>query len=305
MSQKLIGAQKPFTVLVGIVRGSSDPSKGPSGNPVVMRSTYKSQTFVEIGGRGPETNPRYSSTPGAAPRSGLLTFTVPGVPVRGSGTLTVADNVFTGPTAIRLGQYLLTSGEDFTPAADTQSTATLTVVATPSTATLTIGGVVLTAVAGARTSGSNNYDGSLGSTHLIAVEISEAINDAANGFSDIASANTPGAAVITLTAVTLKGTAGDAITLTTSDALDVSRTVFGGGVDNTAGTATAIGAAIDMLPEYSATVIGSVVTVEGPTGPLGNQVSFYSEGFNPANFTFSTDGHLEGAEPRMGPAVIG
>lgn len=305
MAQKLIGAQKPFTMLVGVVRGSSDPSKGPSGNPVMMRSTYKSQTFVEIGGRGPETNPRYASTLGSAPRSGLLTFTTPGVPLRGSGDITVAGNVFSGPTAVRVGQYLLASDEDFTPAADTQSTATLTVVATPSTATLTIGGVALTAVAGARTSGSNNYDGTLGTAHLIAVEISEAINDAANDFALIASANTPAAVIIILTAVTLKGTAGDAITLTTSDALDVSKTAFAGGVNNTAGTATALGAAIDMLPEYSASVVGSVVSVLGPSGPLGNQVAFYSEGFNPTNFTFSTDGHLEGAEPRMGPAVIG
>lgn len=60
------------------------------------------------------------------------------------------------------------------------------VVNFPVTGTLTINGVVLTAVAGARTPGSDDFDGSLATAALIAAEIVEAINDPANSFASVA-----------------------------------------------------------------------------------------------------------------------
>lgn len=309
MSKKLIGAQKPFTMLLGITRGNSDPSKGLAGNPTVVRSTFRSQNFVEVGGRGPDTNARTDSAPGTSTRSGLVTYTVLGVPVRGSGDVTVSSNNFRGPTSVRVGEHLFTSGQDFDVAADTQATGNFTVVATPSVADLTINGVVLSAAAGARTSGSDNYDGTLGTVALIAADIIAAINDTANSFSDIVTASSGGGAIVTLTAdsTSFPGAAGNAITLATSDAADVTRSgaLLTLGVSNTDGTATNLAAAIDMVPGYSASALLSVVSVIGPSGPIGNQISFYAEGFSPANFTFATDGTLEGAEPRIGPPVIG
>jgi hypothetical protein len=62
---------------------------------------------------------------------------------------------------------------------------TVTVIAAPIAAgsTLTINGVTLTAVAGARTSGANDFNGSLGTASAIAAEIVAALNDGANSFS--------------------------------------------------------------------------------------------------------------------------
>lgn len=308
MAKKLISAQKPFTMLLGVTRGNSDPSKGAAGNPTLMRATYKSQSFIEIGGRGPDTNLRTGGTSGVSTRGGLLTYTVPRVPVNGTGDVEVVSNDFTGPPSVRVGEYLFTSGVDFDLGADTQASGNFTVIATPSVANLTINGTFLSAFAGARTSGSNNYDGTLGTPELIAANIIAAINDSANDFTDIVSATTGGGAVVTLTAaLDFPGAAGNAITLATSDAGDVTRSgaTLSLGVSNTDGTATNLAAAIDMIPGYSASSLLSVVTVTGPPGPLGNQVSFYAEGFNPSNFSFATDGTLEGAEPRIGPPVIG
>ena len=71
-------------------------------------------------------------------------------------------------------------------------------------------------------------------------------------------------------------------------------------------TATAIAAAIDMLPGYSAAAVGAIVTVTGPAGPNGNAILFkavYSG--TVANFTLSpTTGHLTGGEPTIGPPTI-
>ena len=308
MSKKLISAQKPFKMLLGVTRGNSDPSKGPAGNPTLMRATYTSQNLVEIGGRGPETNARYPESPGVSTRGGgLLTYSGTGKPERGTGDITVAVNNFTGPTSIRIGEYLLTTDVDFDVAANTQATGNFTVIATPSVANLTIAGVALSAAAGARTPGSNNYDGTL-AVAAMALDIIEAINDTANDFSDIVVASSGGAGIVSLTAASgYPGTEGNAITLATSDAGDVTRSAatLTLGTNNTAGTATNLEAAIEALPGYSSSVVGSVVTVLGPSGPIGNQVAFYSEGFNPSNFTFSTDGKLEDAEPHFGPPAIG
>lgn len=116
-----------------------------------------------------------------------------------------------------------------------QATATVTVTASPIAPgdTITINGTLLTAVAGARTPGSDDFDGSLGTPDLIAAEIAAAINDGANSFTGIASA-AAATSVVTLTAdaTNFPGTAGNAVTLaTTSGNITVSGATFAGGTD--------------------------------------------------------------------------
>lgn len=191
MSRKLISAQRPFTMLIANLRQGSDPSRGPSGNPQVIRETYTSQFFPEIPGRGPEVGTPNPRTPGIGTHIGHVAYTVDGIPVNSTGDITVALDTFTGPTTVHLGEFVLTSNVDF---------------------------------------------------------------------------------------------------------------ATGGGV---AVTATNLGAAIDALPGYSATVGAAVVTVTGPAGVIGNEVAFYSDGSSPQNLTFvPVDGTLGGAEPVIGPPVL-
>jgi len=113
MSKKLIGAQAAFTMLVPVYRGGSNPSRGVAGNPDVKRQTMTMQHFPEIGGRGPETAVSSPKTPGIATRVGHVAYTTSPIPVHATGTITVAGNIFAGPTSVLLGQFLLTSGIEF------------------------------------------------------------------------------------------------------------------------------------------------------------------------------------------------
>ena len=123
MSRKLISAQKPFTMLIANLRQGSDPSRGPAGNPQVIRSTYTSQLFPEIGGRGPEVGTPNPRTPGVGTRIGHVAYTTSPVPVAAAGTITVASIVFAGPTTVQVGQYILTTGVDFLVGGTTALTA--------------------------------------------------------------------------------------------------------------------------------------------------------------------------------------
>lgn len=124
MNKKAIGGQKPFTILVANLTGSSDPSRGAAFNPVKKRIGFTMQHFVEIGGRGETTFPRSRMTPGTATRVGYATYTVADTPVRGTGTITVASNVFLGPTTVTVGKYEFLSGSDFLIGAAAGNTAT-------------------------------------------------------------------------------------------------------------------------------------------------------------------------------------
>lgn len=111
------------------------------------------------------------------------------------------------------------------------ATATVTATVGPVTAgdTITINGSVLTGVAAARTSGSNNFDTRGGTVTLVAAEVAAAINDTANSFSSIVTAESA-LGVVTLKAV-IAGTVGNALTLATSSAgrFTVSGATFSGG----------------------------------------------------------------------------
>ena len=122
MSKKIVSAQRPFTMLIANTTGGSDPSRGEAGNPVILRQTMTQQFFVEIPNRGPQTMVQGGGLKGLHNSAGgLLT----GATAASGGVVTVDSATFTGPTSIRLGQYLLTTNEQFTvDPADTGNTAT-------------------------------------------------------------------------------------------------------------------------------------------------------------------------------------
>jgi hypothetical protein len=122
--RRLISAQPSFTMLVANLSGGSNPSRGASGNPVKIRKSFAYQNFPELAGRGPEITPPSLPTPGTATRWGHVDYTVSPVPVNATGTITVANNAFGGPTTVRIGQYSFTSGEDFAIGAGVNNTAT-------------------------------------------------------------------------------------------------------------------------------------------------------------------------------------
>jgi len=124
--------------------------------------------------------------------------------------------------------------------ADSFATGAVTVVTAPLAVgdLVTVNGVPLIGVAGARTSGSNNFSVAGGTTDAIAGEIAAAINDTANVFATVVEASVAGS-VITLTAVTA-GSAGNAITLAVT-------TVPGGGLTVSGANLVGGGAAGSVL----------------------------------------------------------
>lgn len=145
MNRKVVGAQKPFTILVANLTGGSDPSRGAVFNPVKKRTGFTMQHFIEVAGRGETTFPLSRSTPGTATRVGLATFTVPNTPVRGTGTITVASNSFLGPTTVTVGKYEFLSGSDFAIGAGVNATAAnlaAAIDATSEYAAVAVGAVV-------------------------------------------------------------------------------------------------------------------------------------------------------------------
>ena len=109
MSRRAITAQKPFTMLVAHLAGGSDPSKGPSGNPVITRKTFTQQRLVAVSGRVQDSI-QDGKNPGCGTQYGVM---LTGDAVRSSVEITIASNTFTGKTWLHLGKYQLYVGEDF------------------------------------------------------------------------------------------------------------------------------------------------------------------------------------------------
>ena len=151
----------------------------------------------------------------------------------------------------------------------TAASVTVTVMAAPVPAgqTLTIGSIPLTSVAGPRLPGGHNFNGSLGSTTLIAQDIADAINDAANNYETIVSAVAVGG-VVTVTAK-VAGAIGNTITFVSSTVtLRTSTAALVGGLDP------------DILQ------IGGLyylVAVSGPRTPGGNDFSVSGTTFDVAD----------------------
>lgn len=231
---------------------------------------------------------------------GLLT----GSPEASTSTLTVSDASF-----------------DLT---DIQATGLLTILTAPLTTgdTITIGGTTLTGTAGVRTPGSDDFDVTLTTPEALASEITAAINDGSNSFTTIVTAAAMGDMVI-LTAVAT-GSAGNVSLATSTDDIAISGdTLIGGAsvgtatvnlgeftlvvgvnweptVGDTAASATSLAAAIDNLPGFSASAVGSDITITGPTGP--DQICFLGDA---AHFTLTPDsGFLAVGGPSIGPPLI-
>jgi len=109
---KLITAQPKFKLMVANLAGASDPSRGPSGNPVKVRTAFEMSLFPEIPRGGP-VSLEDTRIPGVRTRMGLLTTTTPGVPVGATGTITVGNNSFAADATLLLGSFTVTSGDDF------------------------------------------------------------------------------------------------------------------------------------------------------------------------------------------------
>jgi hypothetical protein len=123
MPRKLTTGQPAFTMLVPTHAGGSDPSRGATGNPSVVRTTFRQQHLPEVPGStgwGPNTVPE--ETPGLRTKTGLLTTTA-GVPVGASGTITVDSNDFAFPATLHVGEYTLISGDGFTVGGNVNATA--------------------------------------------------------------------------------------------------------------------------------------------------------------------------------------
>ena len=120
------------------------------------------------------------------------------------------------------------------PSVLVQASGTLTVTAAPLAAgeSISLNGYDLTAVAGFRTSGQSDFNGSLGSPALIAAELADAINDAANPFSMFFTATAAGSTVVLEAVPDYLGTAGNDLTLaSSSSSITLSGTTLTGGVD--------------------------------------------------------------------------
>lgn len=124
MPRKKTTAQRPFTMLVANLTGASDPSRNSGGNPVKVRSTITQQHLPELPG-GSDWGPGLASekTPGLGTKKGLLTTTA-GVPARGIGSVQVANNDFTEPAYLYIGEAVFKSGEDFVVGGGVNATAT-------------------------------------------------------------------------------------------------------------------------------------------------------------------------------------
>lgn len=123
-------------------------------------------------------------------------------------------------SCLTTGEFLTQTGTEFVTFG-ANSTGDVEVAAVPGApgGTIVIGGVTLISVAGARTSGSDDFSLASGTTTGIAQEIVDCISDAANSFTTLvtASIRTPGLSIVDLVSVST-GVYSE-LPLTTNDAV--------------------------------------------------------------------------------------
>jgi hypothetical protein len=126
---KVVSAQRPFTMLLGTLRQGSDPSLGPAGNPDVTRTTMTVQYMPEVAVKdGPDAVSLDNDARGLTTYRGNLLEPSGLGPQNATATVQVTSAVFEGPTSLILGQYTLTTDEDYIvdPASVANTTAALT-----------------------------------------------------------------------------------------------------------------------------------------------------------------------------------
>ena len=297
---KQISAQPEFNILVANLEGGGDPSQGTTGNPVKIRTGFTRQLFPERGAGSQEPRALSPKTPGLGTKQGLVEYTTAGIPVPCSATVTVSSSVFTDPAILYVGDYTVTSGEDFAVAGTAY-------VGEDITNTVPDGIIVIWRTAGAGAGeGIINVPGNLPLTpgsvtiHWLtgAAGMSQT-DDGVGGFL-VGGDGTPGNSTINyVTGAIALDTTGDI-----PDAFSAITTDY---TALTAGdTATLLAAAITALPSFTATALAAVVTVVGPAGPSGNNLLL--EGYYTGvvtNYTFNpTNGFFGSAEPTIGPPTI-
>ena len=172
------------------------------------------------------------------------------------------------PNLVQATGYIIILG---TPATLVDAVGTVMVAGAPAAGeTLSIGSYTLTAVAGARTPGANDFDASLPTTGAIAADLANAINDAANAIQGYVVASVVGS-TITL-APADEGAAGNLVTLvTTSDWLLLSGDTLEGGTD--ADTLTIGGVLVLTAVIGARTPGGNDFSADGNTFDIANSVS--------------------------------
>lgn len=200
-------------------------------------------------------------------------------------------------TCLTAVQFLTQTGTEFSTFGPA-STGTISVDAVGSPGdTITIGGVVLTAVAGARTSGSNDFSLASGTTLGVAEEIVAALTDPANGFAPLVTAaiQIPGVPVVALTSVSTGYYS--TLPLATSDAVSyvLSGTQLEGGellIETILASACSMlgGCWGAKLPYAHLYLTAHFLTVAsgGESGPVTSRsIDKISEGYSPASFDTS------------------
>lgn len=296
MPKKLTSAQSERTMLVANLSGGSDPSKGTTGNPDPIRSTFTYQLFSDIMREGLSLGPGEGALPPTT-RLGLLEYAVSPVPASSEGTITLGDMDFTSPAIIRIGSYTLISNDHFAVKDG------VAVVGEDITDTVPDGIIVVF-----RTSSVGVGEGEINYPADIPISPSSVTlrwtsgavgktqtDDGSGGF---AGDGAPGNSSIDYTT-------GEIVLDTTGDIPDGATTIT---IDYTPSEVmTSLADAISALPEFTGSDTDNTVEVVGPPGVLGNDILFSATHYGTVeNFTLSpTDGSLENAEPTIGPEEIG
>ena len=295
---RLLSAQPPFTMLVSNLEGSGDPSHGR--NPVKVRTGITSQHTIEVP-RGESTERVLDArTPGVHTHTGMLTWTVPGVHVGASATVTVSSTDFTYAATLLLNEFTVTSGDDFNVTTGTtytgeniKSTLPNGIIAVWKTAGAGIGeGTILVPAHTPIAAGTLTFRWTTGG-----VAKSQTVN-ALGVFSG--NGNPAGSSITLATGALTIDTTGSVPGVGSPITVDYTAAV------TTTNVAANLATAIGGLPGFNATNLLNVITITGPNGPDGNEVrcSAVYRG-SVQNFSIvPTNGFMSGAQPYLGPPVL-
>jgi hypothetical protein len=283
---------------VANIEGAADPSHGR--NAVKVRTGFTRQHVVEVPRGVADERVLDARTPGAHTHLGLLTWTTPGVPVGASATVEVVDTDFTTPTTLLVGNFTVTSGDDFdvttgTPHVGEDITDTppdgMIVVWKTAGATEAEGAILVPAHVPME-------PGGVGIGWVSGAVVKTQMVDADGVFTG--DGNPTGSSINFTTGAITLDTTGAAPDVSTGISITYTATV------SDADIATNLAAAIDGLPGFSAAAVAEVVTVTGPAGPDGNELrcSAVYRG-TVQNYSITpTNGFLGDGLPRLGSPVI-
>lgn len=295
---RLTTASAKFKILVANLDGSGDPSRGR--NPTKIRTGFSQQILSEVPREAVESRVQDPSMPGLHSSFGVVTAATPGVIVPAAGTILVTSANFAYPATVYLGQYTVTSDEDYDVSTGDVYTGE------DITNTVPDGIIVIWKTAGAGV-GEGTIDvpahvpiepGTVTISWTSGAAAKSQTVDGAGVFSG--DGNPAGSTINHATGAITLDTTGDIPDAATTITIDYTTTV------TTTIVATRLAAAIASLPQFSASSVGATITVEGPPGALGNDTHFEAVYFGTVeNFTLTPSADfMSGAEPYIGPPDI-